>query len=166
MHASTGMRFDAEASPRLALAFDFATGDGDPNDRANQRFDPLFGARRFELGPTGLYGALARSNVCSPGARFELAPHRTLDLMAGYRLAWLTSKRDAWTTAAIRDPDGQSGRFIGHQIEARVRWQPFPKNLGLEIGGALLARGHFATQAPGVTTGDPVYLYTQLTMAI
>ena len=166
LHLAVGRRLDLPWSPRPVLEYDFASGDGDPDDLANERFDPLFGARRFDFGPTGLYGALARSNLSAPGVRVELAPRRTVDAFAGYRLAWLASPRDAWTAAGLRDRTGASGAFVGQQLEGRVRWHVFPKNLAVELGGAYLARGAFAREAPGAPGADPLLVYTQLTGTI
>lgn len=162
IHVTAGYSFDAAWAPRAALQYDFASGDGNPDDRVNGRFDPLFGARRFDFGPTGLYGAFARSNVSSPGLRFEVAPHRTFDAFAGYRAFWLASARDSWTTAGLGDPAGASGDFVGHQLEGRLRFHPFPGNLTLELGAAYLSRGEFLDRVPGARPGNPLYVYTQL----
>lgn len=166
LHASIGGRFAVGSAPRIALQYDYASGDRSPGDGVNQRFDPLFGARRFEFGPTGLYGAVARSNLDSPGIRFEIQPHRTFDAFAGYRQVWLASARDAWTTAGLRDTSGGSGRFVGQQVEARLRYHVLPRNLSLELGGALLFRGHFGTGIAGNTGNDPIYVYAQVTGTI
>lgn len=161
-HASGGYRFDAPWSPRLILQYDRASGDGAPDDHFNGRFDPLFGARRFDFGPTGIHGAFARSNLSSPGLRAELAPRPQLDGFAAYRLFWLASARDAWTTAGLRDATGASGSFLGQQLEARVRWRVLPKNLTLELGAAHLIRGQFAKSAPKARSTPATFLYTQL----
>lgn len=162
LHASGGYRFAASWAPRLVLQYDFASGDGDPGDGTNGRFDPLFGARRFDFGPTGLYGAFARSNMSSPGLRFEVQPHRTFDAFTAYRLFWLASSRDTWIPAGLRDARGAAGSFVGHQLEARVRWHVFPGNLSLDVGGALLVPGEFAKTAPGGDGRPSFYVYTQL----
>jgi hypothetical protein len=163
LHVAGGHRFDTAWSPRVALQYDFATGDGDPGDKVNGRFDPLFGARGFDFGPTGLWGASARSNISSPALRVELAPHRIVEVAAGYRLVWLASSRDAWTTAGLRDTTGASGSFVGHQLDGFVRWHLLPKNLAFEVGAAYLARGGFATDAPDARSAAPVFVYTQFT---
>ncbi|MCS6900141.1 MAG: alginate export family protein [Myxococcales bacterium] len=166
VHASGGFRFRASWFPHILLIFDYASGDRSPVDGMNNRFDPLFGARRFDFGPTGIYGAFARSNLISPSIRVGVDPHRTVDAFAAYRPAWLASPRDAWTTSGLRDPDGRSGRFLGHQVEARVRWHIFPKNLSLDIGSALLLRGDFARKIPKGEDAPSAYLYSQLTGTI
>ncbi|MCA9577320.1 MAG: alginate export family protein, partial [Myxococcales bacterium] len=165
LHATLGYRAARRGSPRVALQYDFASGDRDPLDGRNGRFDPLFGARRFDFGPTGLYGPLARSNVHAPGARLELtAAH--VEVMAGYRAFALASARDAWTAAGIRDPSGASGRFVGHLLELRTRVSALPGNLVLELGGACLLRGEFSERAPDAPTRDAAYVYTQVTGTI
>jgi hypothetical protein len=166
LHASVGYLFDAMFAPRLALQGDYASGDKRPDDKLNGRFDPLFGDRRFELGPTGIYGAFARSNLRSLGARFELTPARWLDAFVAYRSFWLAAARDAWTTADMRDPSGSSGRCLGQQLEARARWHILPRNLVFEIGAAALLRGGFAEAAPGGRQDTPLYGYTQLTATL
>ncbi|WP_232210436.1 alginate export family protein [Nitrococcus mobilis] len=165
VHAHLAHTFDAPWSPRLVLQYDFASGDGDPNDGENNRFDTLFGARRWEFGPTGIYGALARSNINSPGTRIEIKPSPNLNGFVGYRAVWLASDRDALTTAEVRDPGGASGSFVGHQIEARVRADVLPGNLGMEFGGAYLFDGEFLKKAPNAAgNGDTAYFYTQSTL--
>lgn len=166
LHASVGHRFDVWATPRLLALYDYASGDVAADDESQERFDPLFAARRSEFGPTGTYGAFARSNLSSPGLRLEVQPHPLVDGFVGHRAFWLASDRDAWTTAGVRDPSGASGSFLGNQVEGRVRFNPWPKNLGIEIGAAWLVRGRFARTAPGAPDADPVFFYTQLTGAI
>lgn len=166
LHASSGFRFEVPWSPRVVLQYDYASGDRAPDDSANNRFDPLFGARRFEFGPTALYGPIARANVSTPGLRLEVQPYRTVDAFAAYRLVWLAAPRDAWTPAALRDPTGSAGRFVGQQLEGRVRWHVWPRNLSLDVGAALLLRGEFAERAPGGEASPSVFVYSQVTGSI
>jgi hypothetical protein len=165
VHASAGYWFETPWTPRLLAQYDFASGDADPQDDRNGRFDPLFGARAFELNATGFYGAFARSNISSPGLRVEAAPTGRVDLMGAWRRYWLASARDGWTTAGHRDETGSSGRFVGSQIELRLRAHVVPDVATLEVGGAVLARGSFARRAPGGRGEPALYLYTQLTIS-
>lgn len=165
VHASGGYSFRAGWSPRVSLQYDYASGDRHPDDLRNGRFDPLFGARAFELNRTGFYGPFARSNISSPGMRLETAPWERLEMVADYRLYWLASARDAWTTAGLRDPTGEAGSFVGHQIEARMDAHLVPRLATLEVGGAVLSRGAFARHVNGGRIAAAVYFYTQVTLA-
>jgi hypothetical protein len=87
IHASLGHRFDVAGRPRLVVAWDHASGDVDDDDDIDHRFDSLFGARRFEYGPTGLFGPLARADLSSPAVRLELGG-ADAELLLAARAAW------------------------------------------------------------------------------
>jgi hypothetical protein len=165
-HAEVGYTFDESWSPRVAVLYDYASGDDGPTDEASNRFDTLFGARRFEHGPTGIYGAFARSNIQAPGLKVSARPAPRFEVMTAYRPYWLASATDAWTTSGLRDPAGQSGSFVGHQLEAALRWVLRPGNARLELGGAYLFAGEFIENAPNSTDqGDTAYGYAALDVA-
>jgi hypothetical protein len=148
---------------RAMLRYDYASGDKDPTDGRNERFDTLYGGRRFELGPTGLYGPFARSNIHSLGIALVLKPNKRSEIMLQYRPAWLASQRDAFVGSGLRDFSGQSGHFAGHQAEVRWRWHVLPGNLLFELGGAYLAKGEFLREAPGAPdSANTVYGYAQI----
>jgi hypothetical protein len=164
-HVEVGFSFDLPWSPRVALQYDYASGDKDPTDDDNERFTTLYGARRFDFGPTGIYGPFARANINTPGIRLQLKPHARVTSFLAYRAYWLASKKDAWTTTGVQDPSGNSGSFIGSQIELRLRFQPLPGNLILEAGYAHLFAGGFIKKAPNAShRGDSNYVYSQATL--
>ncbi|HEX9646605.1 MAG TPA: alginate export family protein, partial [Alphaproteobacteria bacterium] len=164
-HFEVGYSFATHWSPRLIAQYDYASGDDDPADGRNNRFDPLFGARRFDFGPTDIYGPFARSNLSSPGLRLEVKPAPGVDGMLAGRSFWLASDRDTWTGAGVRDATGASGGFLGTQVEARLRWQVVPGNLQLEAGYAHLFAGSFADRAPNATgEGDTDFAYGQMAL--
>lgn len=166
-HLEVGYTFDAAWSPRLALQYDYASGDQRPTDDDNNRFDTLFGARRFDFGPTGIYGPFARSNLSSPGLRLQLKPTRTVSSFLALRSFWLADRSDTWTTAGVRDATGKSGRYLGTQIEMRLRWKVLPGNLLLEGGYAHLFDGEFLQEAPTSSRpGDLNYAYIQAVISL
>lgn len=164
--AELGYSFDAFWSPRLVAQFDYASGDDDPTDGDNNRFDSLFSVRRFDFGPLGVYGPFARANIISPGLRLQLKPRHNVSMFIAHRGYWLASDRDAWVVAGVQDLEGDSGSFVGQQLEARLRWEVVPKNLRWEIGAAYLFKGRFANDAPNANDeGDPNYFYSQLLLS-
>lgn len=161
-HGKVGYTLGGKMAPRFELSYEYASGDDDPDDNENNRFDTLYGSRRLDFGPTGIYGALARSNINSPGLRFEAKPLQKLSGMIGYRAVWLASARDQYTTARLQDRTGRSGDFVGHQIEAQFQYNLLPGNLVLEFGSAYLAHGRFLHDAPNAPNeGDTTYIYAQ-----
>jgi hypothetical protein len=164
-HAEVAYSFDTRCNARLVMQYDYASGDDDPNDGDNNRFDTLFGARRFDFGPTGIYGPFARANLHTPGVRVQLKPTRTLSSFLAFRGYWLADKRDSWVAAGVRDPSGKSGSYLGSQLELRVRWRILPGNLVLEAGFAHLFAGEFIDDAPASNDqGDSNYVYTQISI--
>ena len=165
VHGTVGYTFDTPASLRLALQFDYASGDSNANDGTNERFDTLFGARRFDYGPTGIYGPFARANLITPGLRAEIAPYDGVTAFGAVRTFWLASKTDGWTTSGVADPLGSSGDHIATQIEFRVRWRIVPKTVLLEAGYAHLFAGEFidtnSASSNSNREGDSDYFYTQ-----
>ncbi|MCA8956506.1 MAG: alginate export family protein [Planctomycetes bacterium] len=160
-HASVGYTYNVAWTPRVQLAFDYASGDQNPTDGDNNRFDTLFGARRFEYGPTGIYGAIARSNILSPEARVSVRPVKELRAILAWRALWLASDQDAWTTSGLRDASGNSDVYVGQQLESSLRWDVIDRSLTVELGGVILFNGDFQRQAPGGQRGDTAYAYLQ-----
>lgn len=146
VHADAGYSFPGRWQPRLSVEFDRASGDH--TGGRNGRFDTLFGMRRADLAPAGLYNAIARTNIATPGIRLEVTPDKRWDGFAVYRAMWLASRTDAFATTGVRDSAGRSGDFAGHQLEGRVRYWIIPSRLRFEYDGLLLAKGRFLRDAP------------------
>ncbi|MBO0749135.1 MAG: alginate export family protein, partial [Porphyrobacter sp.] len=94
-------------------------------------------------------------------------PSKRWDGFVAYRALWLDSATDSFAFTGVRDPSGASGKFAGHQVEARARYWLVPKMLRLETGGAVLFNGRFLDSAPNANGfGDPLYGYVDLTLTI
>ena len=158
-HGEIGYTFDYAWSPQLILQYDYASGDDNPADNDNNRFDTLFGARRFDFGPTSIYGPFARANLSTPGLRLKLKPAHNISSFISLRGFWLADDDDAWTTAGIRNAPGASESYIGTQIEARLRWEVIPNNFRIETGAAHLFAGDLMDDAG---KDDATYFYTQV----
>ena len=166
VHAEISRELQGSWEPRVILRFDYASGDKDPDDGEFNRFDTLYGDRRWEFGPTGIYGALTRSNILSPGVALRSKPGPSTDFRIDYRPAWLASDRDFMPTAALRDRDGNSGSFIGHQVDLRWRWWSASRNLTVDFTAAYLWKGEFLKNAPGAPPpSNTAYAYISTALA-
>lgn len=162
LHGDVGYRWAGGWKPRIAAVFDYYSGNRD--DGKVGRFDFLYGGRRFEFGPTALFGPVSRSNLISPGIRIEAEPAKRLSLMSNIRLLTLASATDSFGLTGVRDPAGGSGRDAGAQVEAQLRFQLIPGIALLDIGYARLFKGSFLRQAPNAPdTGDTNYGYADIT---
>ncbi|MBI4470628.1 MAG: alginate export family protein [Acidobacteria bacterium] len=163
-HAELGYTIARLKELRLAGLYDYASGDGDPNDRKSGAFDTLYGARFFDFGPTGIMGTFTRSNLNSPAYRAAWNITPAVDVAVTHRFAWLAQARDQWVGTSLRDPSGRSGTFLGNQVDARVRWGINPY-LRIETGYSHFAKGSFARHVPGSPTikaSDYFYVATEL----
>lgn len=162
IHGDFGYSWAGGWAPRASAFFDYYTGDR--HGAALNRFDFLYGGRRFEFGPTALYGPVSRSNLISPGIRIEAKPTKRLSVMSNLRWLWLDSATDSFGLTGVRDPAGTSGRNAGQQLEAQLRYEIIPKSVQLELGYARLFKGNFLRNAPNAPlTGDTNYGYADVT---
>lgn len=141
-HASAGYTFTLPLELRLSAELDYATGDH-PSANRYERFDTLFGPRRTEFGPTGIYGPLGRENLVSAGTRVASTSARGLSTFVSWRVNWLDSRSDVFARTGRIDPTGTSGSFAGHQIEFRARYWLAAGVLRGELGGAAFLPGRF-----------------------
>ena len=175
-HVEAGYSFDLPWSPRLFFEYDYASGSKNWTKHGSSdvdgRFDSLYGASDFDFGPTGIYGAFQRSNINSPGYKFNFSPRNDLEFSLQQRLVWLASSDDCWggntctaaTTPALVDGNGS---FIGDQLAFRGRYN-FNSSLNFEAGWYHLFKGDFASTAKTTTslgaylkaTGATIYATT------
>lgn len=141
VHLEAGYQWGRAWKPRLSAEFDYASGDKPGGDF--ERFDTLFGMRRAEIAPAGLYNAVGRANLLSPGVRVEVSPGKRAEAFAAWRGLWLAEATDSFSTTGLRDASGAAGRFAGHQIDMRVRYWLVPDRLRLEANGVLVAHGDY-----------------------
>jgi hypothetical protein len=165
-HVEVGYSFSAPWSPRLILAYDYASGDSDPNDGTQGRFDPLFGATVFDFSPTGIHRPFIRSNITGPGVIFSVHPHKKVSTYLHYRAFWLASDTDIWAgNSGLQDATGGSGSFLGQQWFVRAIWRALP-NVQLEGGVAYRIDGNFQDTAPNSPReGNTLYSYIQTTLS-
>jgi hypothetical protein len=158
-HAELGYLVDAPWAPRFVFQYDYGSGDDNPDDDKHGGFSHLFGARRGDYNPTGIYTPYYRPNLQTPGVRLHLTPSSQVDAMAVFRTFWLAHSRDAWAGSGLQDPTGSSGTFLGNQIETRLRWRALPQTT-FEVGWAHMFKGSYLKQVPeSPQTGDSDYFY-------
>lgn len=164
VHADLGYTLSAGWKPHINIEYDYASGDG-PGAKYS-RFDTLFGARRSELAPSGIYGAIGRANIETLGLRLEGAPTSRLDVLLTYKVLWAANSHDSFSTTGIRDASGASGSFAGQQIDARLRYWLLPKRLRAELTSVTLLRGGLLRDAPNASPhGDTHYAAAAVTLS-
>ena len=126
-----GHTFKHAWKPRLSGFYGYATGDRNPNDNVNNRFDRFFGFAR----PWSADHYVIYENIKAPKVKFDFQPTAKLGLEAGYSWFWLASSTDRLfdsfdgNISVVRDPGfnrdrtGRSGDYVGSAVELRLRYQ-------------------------------------------
>lgn len=126
--AEIGYTFNHPWKPRLSTFYGFASGDRNPNDNVNNRFERFFGFGR----PWSADDNLIFENVKAPKIKVEFQPHPDLAVDGGYNWFWLASDTDRFNNILNgingdqrfnRDSTGNSGDFLGHSIDFRARYK-------------------------------------------
>ena len=158
-HAELGYTFDAAWTPRLAAQFDYASGTANPTGDGSETFFQLFGARRFDLVATGIYGPFTRSNILSPGGRLQVSPLPNWKGWLKVRYWRLAQAKDAFVGTGLSDPTGNAGRNLGTDLELSVQWTPRPW-ITLETGYDHWWKGSYLDEVPqSPSTLDSNYFY-------
>ncbi|MBY0499913.1 MAG: alginate export family protein [Nitrosomonas sp.] len=144
-----GRTFEHPWKPRLTGFYGYASGDRDPNDGVDNRFDRFFGFAR----PWSADHYVVYENLKAPKIRFDLQPMQKIGFELTYAWYFLASKRDRMfdildgnISNTIKDPGfnrdrtGQSGDYAGHSLEGRIRYQVTPKI------NAVLGYTHFTAE--------------------
>ena len=98
-------------SPRFLAQYTYASGTRTPGGSESGTFDPLFGARRFDLGPTGNFGAFARSNISSPGWRLIVQPASNWTAQVKQRVWYLAEASAVYVGGLLQDSTGGAGNY-------------------------------------------------------
>ncbi|KIO50368.1 alginate export family protein [Nitrosospira sp. NpAV] len=146
----TGYTFKHDWKPRISAFYGYASGDRNPNDNVNNRFERFFGFAR----PWSADDYIVFENIKAPKIKLELQPAKDLRIDGGYSWFWLASSTDRFNNlldgnnSAIRnpgfnrDPTGRSGDFIGHALDIRARYKLTP-NIDTTVGYSHFVSGNF-----------------------
>ena len=167
-NVEVGYTFNLPWTPRLLAQYTYASGTRNQEGGRVGTFDPLFGARRFDLNPTGIFGPFFRSNINTPGWRLILKPDDTLILTVKQRFWFLAEKTAIFTGGPLQDATGQSGNSLGHDVELRAQWAPLwamRQNLDFDFGYVHWFKGSYfdsptiLAQMPAGGNKDSDYFY-------
>ncbi|MEZ0389508.1 MAG: alginate export family protein, partial [Verrucomicrobium sp.] len=132
---------DTWAKPRLALGYDYASGDSNGTDSKYETFEPLFGTNHSFYGVMDLVGL---RNLNSPRVSVSLKPTKKLSLAVDYLLFWLADDKDSFypESGSARSGNGygknpQYSSFVGSELDIVAKYAVNP-NTEIHLG-----YGHF-----------------------
>ncbi len=122
--AEMGYSFkNVKCKPRVAIGFDYGSGDDSPNDGVHQTFNQMFPLGHAYLGFLDLFGRqnILATNVNVTGKLFKKVTGRA----AGHTF-WNDSKRDAMYNAGggagRRNVAGNAGHDIGNELDLTIKY--------------------------------------------
>ncbi|MEP0844905.1 MAG: alginate export family protein [Phycisphaerae bacterium] len=155
--AEAGYTLEHEWKPRVSANISYASGDRDPADGVNERFDRLYGFSR----PLSTSRYVIWENLIAPKVRMEFHPHPQVIAEVAYGAYWLAEDSDSWASARRRDPNGESGECIGQEIDTRLAWTPDPR-VTVTVGYAHFMPGSFTRRTGPADDSDFFYVETVL----
>lgn len=146
-NAEIGYSWKHPWKPRISAFYGMATGDRNPDDDSNQRFERLFGFAR----PWSNDDYIQMENIRTPKLRLEFEPKLSflngVKVDTGFSWYYLDSATDRWNAGAnLRDKTGNSGRDLGKEFDLRVRF-PLGQFSALNLGYAHFWAGDFVQDA-------------------
>jgi len=169
-NAEAGYTLNLPWTPRLLAQYTYASGTR-PGASQNGDFDPLFGDRRFDLGPTGNFRAFARSNISSPGWRLIVQPASNLTAQIKHRFWYLAEASAVYVGGLLQDSTGGAGNYLGHDLELRVQWA-LNQNMDFDVGydhwfkGSYFDSPAIIAQMPTGGNKDSDYFYFQIRVRV
>lgn len=168
-----GQTFKHAWKPRLSLFYGYASGDRDPNDNVNNRFERFFGFAR----PWSADDYIVFENIKAPKIKLEFQPAKDLQIDGGYNFFWLASSTDQFknlldgNNSAIanpgfnRDKTGRSGDHIGHAVDIRARYK-LTSRVDTTVGYSHFTSGNFTINrqiaANGSSPGSSDFFYVEV----
>ncbi len=154
-----GYRIDHPWQPRLSAFLGYASGDRDPIDGIDNRFERFYGFGR----PWSANDSIVFENIIAPKLRVELTPTEKLRVDFGYSWYELASEKDRFSGAKAIDVTGKSGSEIGHEFDIRARWQ-MTKDWEAILGYAHFTPGTFTEKT--VRADDTDFAYLELNLKL
>jgi len=143
-HAGVGYTFDMPWEPNISLLYDYASGDKDPKDGKNGRFNPLFNTGMVEYNYTSIWNPFQRSNAQGPAYQLLFTPRKDIHLLFRHRFWWLAQPRDQWIGTGLQDPTGRAGTYLGQEVQLGLNWA-LSSNVVFDVGVAYLVKGSYTS---------------------
>lgn len=157
-HLSGGYTWEQAAwTPRLGIAYNYASGDRNPADGKNEGFLNLFPSNHGRFGDMDLFGW---RNLHNLQLRLAAKPARSVEVEVAYHADWLADTSDYWyrgngisavrtsTPATLTAPAGLNvrtigaGNFAGQEVDLAVKWTVNP-HVALDAGYAHFFAGDY-----------------------
>lgn len=148
-------------NPRVSGEYNYASGDGNPNDGTHRTFDHLLGTNHLFY---GLVDAVGWQNMHNVRAGIDAKPTKRLQVNVDYHWLWLANANDALYDVAgratVRPRAGNTARAIGTELDATLTWSVSKQWKAGGGVGHLIAGEFLKRNSPGSGQTFP-YVFAQ-----
>lgn len=149
-------------SPKVSVAYDRASGDGDDTDGKSRTFNQLFPLAHAYLGSMDL---IARQNIEAFSAKLSAKPHERIATALTFHDFNLDKVTDALYngggTAIRRDATGVAGADVGQELDVTITYAP-GRWYNLQLGYGRFWAGRFVKETGGIgVSGNADFFYLQ-----
>ncbi len=166
LHGGIGYTFDTACMPRLGVAFNYGSGDGDPSDGDVETFQNLFPTNHKFYGQMDVF---SWQNMKDLEVSFKCAPTKKLTAKAEFHAFWLADTNDSWyrangiaTVRPLTPVARAASDFVGYEVDATLTYT-VSKNLSFEGGYSHFFAGDYLSDTGASDDADFVYLQTSIT---
>jgi hypothetical protein len=165
-HAGLGYTFDIRALPRLGLAYNYGSGDGNPTDRNIGTFQNLFPTNHKYYGQMDVF---SWQNMHDLELSVRAQPHKTVAMKVEGHAFWLATTDDVWYRAngvtAVRPltPAARAAsNYAGAEVDFLITWS-VNQHLQFEGGYSRFFAGQYLDDTGSGDDANFGYLQAKLT---
>jgi hypothetical protein len=151
--------------PRLAVQYNFGSGDQDPTDGDIETFQNLYPTNHLFYGFMDTTGWI---NMHNPQVNISFMPTKKLKVMLDYHLYWNATNDDAWRrvngVTAVRPLNAaarNASSFRGQEVDVTALYRVSP-HVGLQAGYSLFVAGDYLRDTGANDNAHFGYLQVQI----
>lgn len=151
--------------PRLAVQYNYGTGDGDQNDGSIQTFQNLYPTNHLFYGFMDTTGWI---NMHNPQLNLSFMPTPKLKVMLDYHLYWMANTADAWYrvngVTRVRPLNGAAvtaDQFRGQELDLTAVYKLNP-HVAIQAGYSYFMAGNYLDDTGAEDDAHFGYVQVQL----
>lgn len=151
--------------PRFGLQFNYASGDGDPNDKQVGTFQNLFPTNHLFYGYMDTTGWM---NMYNPQVNFSFMPTAKMKVMLDYHLYWNANNADSWYRAngatkvrPVNSAAMNASSFRGQELDLTISYKLNP-HVNILTGYSYFVAGDYLKQTGAGSNAQFGYVQMQI----
>jgi hypothetical protein len=163
-HIESGYRLENFFNTWIGFAYNYASGDDDPNDGDHTTFDNLFPTNHAFYGYMDFF---SWQNIHEVVFKSETSLMSRIKLKINYHNFWLANDQDAWYNAGlgtIRRATKDVSNYVGSELDFLMNYALVPEQVWLLAGYSHFFSGSFVRDTGPSEDADFVYFQTKIAL--